>query len=486
MAAPSTKTKFNVISKKSEPIVSSKVITLGIGIVLMITIYLLLPNQYQESSRIMLALLALSVFYWAFEPVALGLTAMILMVLMLLFGVVSPEIVYSGFSSPAIFLIIAGMMLARGVNDTPLSKRIAYIFLSKWGGTAKGLLASILVIPQIQSFFIPASAVRTTLLIPIAMTSLDAIGEHGKGNLKKMILLAVAFGGTISGTAVMTAAIGNILTVELLKEFLDIKITYIQWFFYTFPLWLVLIPLVWYVLINRFPLSDKETNFPHVKTEIQGKLDQLGKMDAQEIKCLAILILIVSLWFTESIHGLHPSVPALLGVVLMALPGVGCSTWENMVKINYDTILLIGVTLSLGYAFNKSGAATLVGGSLSVGWIIDLLRSPLTAVITILIITHILHLIVANVSTAVVTLIPIFIGLSTEAGADPVLICLTASLACLHGYILVVESAPNILVYSTGQIQQKEFLLPGLIMTLVMIIFTIILALTWWKWIGLV
>ena len=30
-------------------------------------------------------------------------------------------------------------------------------------------------------------------------------------NLRKMIMLGVAFGGNISGTAVMTAAIGNIL-----------------------------------------------------------------------------------------------------------------------------------------------------------------------------------------------------------------------------------------------------------------------------------
>ena len=45
-----------------------------------------------------------------------------------------------------------------------------------------------------------------------------------------MIMLGVAYGGNISGTAVMTAAIGNILTVELFNRFAGINITYFQWF----------------------------------------------------------------------------------------------------------------------------------------------------------------------------------------------------------------------------------------------------------------
>lgn len=486
MGSPSTKEKVNLIQRAPHPfsIESSKCITLILGILLSAAIYILIPGDGNESAKIMLALLALSVFYWTFEPLPLGVTAVLLLVLMLLFKVVTMEVIFSGFSSPAIFLIIGGMMLAKGVNDTSLAKRLAFYILAKWAGNVKGLLASILLIPQIQAFFIPASAVRATLILPVALMSLEHIGLKKNGNLRKMILLGVAFGGTISGTVVMTAAIGNILTVELLKQFLGIQVSYIEWFIYTVPIWLLLIPAAWLVLIKSFPLPKEDEEFHHVKEEMNKKLAELGKINIEEKKCLGILILIVGLWFTEPLHGIHPSIPALIGSILMAFPGVGCSKWENMVKINFDTILIIGVTLSLGYAFNQSGAAELVGTGLSAGWIIDLLRSPVMAVISILVITQILHLAVANVSTAVVTLIPIFIGLSAKAGADPVLISITASLACLHGYILVVEAAPNIIVHSTGQIQQKEFIMPGILMTFIMMLVTLLTAVTWWNWIG--
>ncbi|WP_264739015.1 SLC13 family permease [Cytobacillus firmus] len=485
MGSPNTKAKVNFMPKSSwvNSIGSSKTFTLMLGAALSASVYAVLPGS-SDSAKIMLALLVLSVFYWTFEPLPLGVTAVLLLVLMLLFRIVTMDIIFSGFSSPAIFLIIGGMMLARGVNDTPLAKRLAYLILAKWAGTAKGLLASILLIPQVQAFFIPAVAVRATLILPVALMALDHIGVKKDGNLRKMILLGVAFGGTISGTIVMTAAIGNILTVELLKQFLGIQITYLQWFMYTVPIWLFLIPLSWLTLIKLFPLPKENEEFHHLKEEMDKKLKELGTINTDEKKCIGILILIVCLWFTEPLHGLHPSIPTLIGVILMAFPGVGCSKWDNMVKINFDTILIMGVTLSLGYAFNQSGAAELVGATLSAGWIIDLLRSPLTGVAAILIITQILHLAVANVSTAVVTLIPIFIGLSGKAGADPVLICLTASLACLHGYILVVEATPNIIVHSTGQIQQKEFIIPGIYMTIIMMIVTILTAVTWWNWIG--
>ena len=57
-----------------------------------------------------------------------------------------------------------------------------------------------------------------------------------------------------------------------------------------------------------------------------------------------------------TVHGMHPSIPALMGAVLMTLPGIGFASWESVVKINYNTVLLLSVTLSMGYTLIDSGA----------------------------------------------------------------------------------------------------------------------------------
>jgi len=445
-----------------------------------------LPDTFSIPAKLMTGIVMLGVILWALEPIPIGLTAIIILLLMLVLNVAESSIIFSGFASPATFLIVAGMMLATAVNETSLVKRLSYKILMRWGSRTKGLLGSIIIIQQIQAFFIPSTAVRSALIIPVASLIIETVDAKPGSNLRKMIMLGVAYGGIISGTAVMTAAIGNILTVELLDRFAGIKITYFQWFFYTFPLWFILIPAIWFLLLKLFPLPKEQQYFPMIEQEMEARIKELGPVNKQEISCLIILCFIVGLWLTEPIHGMHPSTTALIGVVIMTLPKVGFANWETVVKINYNTVLLLSVTLSMGYTFVDSGAATTISEYLSVGWFMTLIQNPLMSVIVVTVVAQLFHKLISNVSTAVVVLVPVIISVAQNAGLDPLVIGFTAGLTSLFGYILIVESMPNLLAHSTGLITQKDFLKPGFYATIITIIATIVVASTWWSWIGLV
>jgi len=444
-----------------------------------------LPDTFSESARLMTAIVVFGVVLWALEPFPMGLIALLILILMLFFNLSDTEVAFSGFASPATHLVIGGMMMANAVNATPLVKRVSYFILKKWGGQAKGLLGSLILVQQIQALFIPSTAVRSMLILPISSMIIKTVGAKRGSNLQKMIMLSVAFGGNISGTAIMTAAVGNILTVELLYRFTAIKITYFQWFLYTFPLWLILIPSIWFLLYKIYPLKKDERSFPMLKKEMDGKLDELGPMNNKEWRCLVILISIVSLWISEPFHGMHPSVPALIGALVMTLPGIGCAKWEDVIKINFNTILLLSVTLSMGYALMDSGAVQAISSYLSAGWFISVIQYPFLAAIIVIILTQIFHKMVSNVSAAVVTLIPITISVASNAGVDPVGMVFTAGVTSLYGFLLVVETMPNIIVHSTGLITQRDFLKPGLYATLITMLATVLIAATWWKLLGL-
>ncbi|WP_019415700.1 DASS family sodium-coupled anion symporter [Paenisporosarcina sp. TG20] len=460
--------------------------SIAFAILAFLAMFIWLPDTFSYSAKLMTSIITLGIILWSFEPIPLGLTALIILLLMLLFNIAEVSIIFSGFASPATYLIVGGMMLATAVNQTSLIKRMTYKILLRWGGHAKGLLGSIIIIQQIQAFFIPSTAVRSALMLPVSTMIIETVDAKPGSNLRKMIMLGVAFGGIISGTAVMTAAIGNILTVELLNRFAGIKITYFQWFFYTFPLWLILIPSIWILLLKVFPLPKDQQYFPMIRDEMKIRIKELGPVNKQEIRCLIILFFIVGLWLSEPLHGMHPSIPALIGVVLMTLPIIGIAPWETVVKINYNTVLLLSVTLSMGYTFVDSGAAHTISEYLSVDWFMSLIQSPFIAVIVVILIAQIFHKMISNVSTAVVVLVPILISVSQNAGIDPLVIGFTTGLTSLFGFILIVESMPNLLAHSTGMIKQKDFLKPGLYATIISIIATIIVAATWWRWIGLV
>lgn len=451
-----------------------------------LVVYSWLPPAFSYEAKVMTGIIAFGIILWALEPIPIGLTALIILLLMLLFNVAETPVIFSGFASPATYLIVGGMMLATAVDQTSLIKRMTYKILKRWGSQIKGLLGSIIIIQQIQAFFIPSTAVRSALILPVSTMIIETTGAKAGSNLRKMIMLGVAYGGVISGTAVMTAAIGNILTVELLNRFADLRITYFEWFLYTFPLWLILIPSIWFMLLKVFPVPPEQQHFPAIEEEMIRKLEELGSVNHREVRCLLILLFIVGLWLTEPVHGLHPSITALIGVVLMTLPYIGIASWEKVVKINYNTVLLLSVTLSMGYTFVDSGAATTISDYMSINWFMSLIQNPLLGVIVVILIAQLFHKMISNVSTAVVVLVPIIISVAQNAGINPLAISFAAGLTSLFGFMLIVESMPNILAHSTGMISQKDFLKPGLYATIISVVATVLIAATWWSWIGLI
>lgn len=59
-----------------------------------------------------------------------------------------------------------------------------------------------------------------------------------------------------------------------------------------------------------------------------------------------------------------------------------------------------------------------------------------------------------------------------------------SAISMLLGFLLIVETMPNVVVHSTGRVSQKDFLWPGLWLTLASIAIMIVIAYTYWRWIG--
>src|SRR5690606_9044302 len=118
---------------------------------------------------------------------------------------------------------------------------------------------------------------------------------------------------------------------------------------------------------------------------------------------------------------------------------IGVADWGPIVKIDYNTVLLLSVTLSIGYTFVDSGATHTISEYLSVNWFMTLLQTPLVAIIVVILTAQLFHKMISNVSTAVVTLVPVMISVATNAGIDPLVIGFTTGLTCLFGFILIVE-----------------------------------------------
>ena len=450
--------------------------------VLFVAVLLFLPEEIGWPERATISIMLYGLILWAFAPVPIGLTSIIVLVLLMLLRPVGIETVLSGFSSPAVFLIIGGMMMAIGVNETPLIRRMTFSLLATMGSTSKGIYIGVGLLNQIQAFFIPATAVRASLMMPVLDGIIREADIKRDSNFNKLLYISTAFGISISGVAVLTAAIGNILTVELLRLYVGVSISYLEWFIYTAPIWILLTVVIMFILWKMY--TPRERSFDTLQQEMKKKNEEIGKLTTGEMKCIFILITTILIWLTESWHGYHPTFGALFAVMMMALPVIGFVEWQKLLKINFGIVLLIGATLSLGYSLIESGAVDLLEVLVSPQIIVDVFSNPWLAIPITVLVSHIYHLGVTNVSTAVITLLPVLISLSVQSGQDPVVISVLSAVTLLLGFILVVETMPNVVVHSTGRVEQQDFLLPGIVSTVASIIIITGVAYLYWPLIG--
>jgi solute carrier family 13 (sodium-dependent dicarboxylate transporter), member 2/3/5 len=456
---------------------TTRLITLAAALLLFIIVILSTGNQAWEL-RSGLGIILTGIFLWVTEPIPMPLTALLITAALVISGAVQLEPAVSGFATGAFFLIMAGFFMAKGVNNTDLVKRFSYYIIIRFGGTVKGSILAVLLIMQAMAFFIPAIAVKAALLLPIIITINETLPENAV-NSQKVLLLTVAFGASITSVGLLPAAIANVLTAELITGFTGQPVTYFQWMIYNLPLSLILIPLVWQILLKVFP---PDANLlPGGIERLQRELDALGPITAEEIRCLAILFLTIILWMTEGIHGWHSAVPALLAAVLMGFPGIGITDWKTMSDINWGAILLVGTNISLGKVLMVTGISAFLATNLFPSSLaMKVLGTPVIAVAFLAVFTQLYHLFIGNVATLVISILPIILELSKYSSLEPMLLGFVISSSALCGFVLVVQTLPNIIVYSTGQIQQKDFIRSGLPITIVTVLAIIAVSYFWW------
>lgn len=450
--------------------------------VIFLLIIFTLPGNLSWPLRSTIGITGASVWLWVLEPIPLPLTSLLVIVALPILKATSLDTALVGFSNGSTFLIMAGFMMAQGVNSTTLGKRFANYSIIRFGGSIHGVLLGVLLAPQILSIFIPATAVRTTLLLPAVMAVIVSMKLSRNSNIAKLLILGLTFGTAISGVGLIPAAVANVLTVDLLRNILGQEIYYFTWLKITWPVWLLMIPITWLILPKLFPPETTKLEI----NQLQIELKELGKLSVQEMKCLIILTLTVGLWVTESVHKLPTAVPAILATVLMGMPGIGIIGWDKLKDIEWGTVILIGASLSMASALNNSGAADFLAGQLlSFPGLQAGLSNPILVVLLLSLLTHFYHLVVTNISTVVLTLIPIMLQIALKLGINPLLVAMTINLATLFGFLLVVQTLPSVITYTTGVYTPRDMLRAGFWLSLASLIVMMFTALVWWPMIGL-
>jgi sodium-dependent dicarboxylate transporter 2/3/5 len=310
----------------------------------------------------------------------------------------------------------------------------------------------------------------------------EAFIRYGSPNGAKRLLLGLAFGATLGGIAFLPAAVVNVLAVDLVAGAGGERITYFEWFALTWPVEVLAFLALWTGLVLLFPTPQGQTLD---RAAVADRLSELGPITYAELRLAGILVFTAVLWSAESVTGWHPSVPAFLAVALMTISPVRVVSWEEVLDIQWGSVLLFGASLSLAFALRDTGGAEWLGEKLLGAGALSL--AHLGAVAGILVVAALMlvyQTAFAGSTPAAATLLPVLLAGSGALGLPAAAVGVTVALAGLATFVLPSQAMSNLVTYQTGLYAAGDLRRVGLLLTLVFLAILGAVAALWWGPLG--
>jgi len=403
------------------------------------------------------------------------ITALLFFLFAMLFAVAPPEIIFFGFGSTALWLVIGGLILGLGITSTGLGKRIAETVTPYLHGSYVKLIGGLVLINVLFSFVMPSAMGRIALLVPIAMAMATHFGFTTKSNGFMGIILATILGSFIPAFAILPANIPNMILTGMSESLYQYVPSYGAYLLLHFPILGALKALIITGLIVYF-----YPDTPTVKD--QHDMDPSEPMTPKEKILSVVLVSLVALWLTDAFHHISPAWIALAGAIVIALPRINIISKSDFnEKINYGSIFFIAGILGLGNLIQHSN----IGNALA---------THLTAVMPLDIHTPFINFMTLSISamlTGIVTTLP---------GAPAVLTPLSSTLAQASGLsvpaavmtqivgfsmVLFPYQAPPILIGAhIAGIPLKSILKICFLLAIISILFLLPLDYLWWQLLG--
>ena len=471
-------------------------------LVLCVIVSLPTPDGLSVAGHRMLGIMVFSVIVWATTAISYPVSAGVIIALMALLIGFAPNpatgkifgtaaglaMGLKGFSSTAFCLVGAALFLAAAMTKTGLDKRIALTVLSKLGTKSNHVVIGVICCGFILSFFVPSTTARVACLVPIVLGMISAFGVPLNSRFAGMLMITVAQVDSVWNVGIKTAAAQNMLAVNFIRTQLGVDISWMDWFIAAAPFAILMSFALYHVMMFLMPPEIKE--IPGGKETVKKLLADMGKITTNEIKLLVISICLLILWTTEKkLHVIDTSTTTMVAITLLMLPKIGVMQWNEVVnKINWGTVVLFGVGISLGSALLSTKAATWLANVIVSTF--DLADSTTLTVLAImalfLIIVHMGFASAAGLASAIIPIIISVLQQLKTPGVNVIGMTMILQYVVSFGFILPVNAPQNMIAYGTNTFEVRDFVRSGIPLTLIGFTLIMLLGSTYWKWLGLV
>lgn len=456
--------------------------TLAVGLSLLL---FPVPEGLDPNAWYMLAIFVSCIAGAVSGALPLAITVMLGMVVAILSGIASFQDLFQSFSGPTVWLICFAFFLAKGLIDSGLAKRAAYLLVSLFGKSTLGLAYGLVFGEAFLAPFIPSIAARTGgIMFPLVSALADEYDdgkEEGPGRrTARFLLLAVFQGSVVSSAMFMTSMAANPLMVQLAAE-VGIHLSWGGWALATVVpgiVGLLVAPLVVY-----WCAPPGQTKTPEAPIKARKMLENMGPMQSIEKMILAVFAVVLFLWLMGPSLGINATVAVMCGIVLLC--GFELVSWEECLsnKKAWDTLFWLGGFVAMGGTLKTLGLfswlGTLLKGSLAgCSWPV--------AFPCICLAYFYSHYLFASSTAHVVGMYFVCLVASVQVGTPGGVAALSlAVISNLFGGLTHYGNACAPLYFSAGYSSLSTWWRVGFFASIVNVLIWATVGLSWWKVVGL-
>jgi sodium-dependent dicarboxylate transporter 2/3/5 len=364
------------------------------------------------------------------------------------------------WSSPLIFLFLAGFIMASAASKTKLDLWLAKKVLFYVGGRPKNIVSGLIAITFVLSMFISNTATAAMM-----MTVLAPLMLHIKPSnpFSKAMLLSVVVGANLGGMATIIGTPPNAIAVGVLD--LDAP-SFIGWMGYALIPSITVVLLLRLVILKLYPSNEPFIDLKSIK-EVEHFDDSTKKFSKIPTvpswkKKVTILIFAttIMLWLTGPLHHIPTTVVSLIPIIGFTIFGIIDA--DDICNIRWDVIILIIGGLSLGLAVSKTELDLWFASLISVENMNIFMVIMVFAYLVVVFSNFMSNTAASNIMLPIVAAVAV--SISSDANALAVIaVALSASFAMS----LPVSTPPNAIIFASKKVSSKDFLILGLITALI-------------------
>lgn len=302
------------------------------------------------------ALTVATIALWATARLPEYLTALLFFAVAMILQVAPADVIFSGFSSAAFWLVLSGFVLGVAIRKVGLADRIAGFLGTRISVSWPRMVGGVVVLTYALAFVMPSSMGRITLLMPIVMALADRTGlaEGSRGRMG--LALAVGFGTFQLSASILPANVPNLVMFGAAETSYGTHLAYLPYLLLQAPVLGILKGVVLTgcvcILFPAVPATDLSIEPPSC-------------FDPAERRLIILLATTLALWMTDAWHGVPPAWIGLAAACFCLFPRVGFLTADEFTTgVNIRTCIYIAGILGLAALVARSNLGDVIGHAL--------------------------------------------------------------------------------------------------------------------------